>query len=254
MTMGLLQELIQKKTEGIRSFVVLIDPDKIDSTESLTNLVRLCMENRVDYFFVGGSFVTNNHIPMVVHTIKKLTSIPVILFPGSNLHIDLNADAILFLSLISGRNPDFLIGQQVLAAPILKNSQIEVMPTGYILIGDNNHSTVSYMSNTTPIPSDKNSVAACTALAGEMLGMKIIYMDAGSGAEKPVPGKMIKKVSNTIESPLIIGGGLNSIEKITTAIRSGADTIVVGNGIEDNQQLLVEIADYLQKENSLKIH
>jgi len=128
------------------------------------------------------------------------------------------------------------------------------MPTGYILIGDNNHSTVSYMSNTTPIPSDKNSVAACTALAGEMLGMKIIYMDAGSGAEKPVPGKMIKKVSNTIESPLIIGGGLNSIEKITTAIRSGADTIVVGNGIEDNQQLLVEIADYLQKENSLKIH
>jgi len=252
--MSILQELIDKKARGVKSFAVLIDPDKITNTESLINLVRLCMENRVDYFLVGGSFMTKNLIPMVVNTIKKLTNIPVILFPGSNLHIDLHADAILFLSLISGRNPDFLIGQQVLAAPILKNSQMEIMPTGYILAGEANHSTVSYISNTTPIPPDKDSVAACTALAGEMLGLKIIYMDAGSGAKNPIPGKMIKRVSDTIKAPLIIGGGLNTIEKVSLAIRSGADTIVVGNGIEDKQELLVDIADYLQQNNSLQIH
>ena len=252
--MSLLKELKEKKEQGIKSFAVLIDPDKISSVESLTNLVRLCMENRVDYFFVGGSFVTNHQIPLVVKTIKSLTDIPVVLFPGSNLHIDLHADAILFLSLISGRNPDFLIGQHVLAAPILRNSRIEVMPTGYILAGDAANSTVSYISNTTPIPSSKDAVAACTALAGEMLGMQLIYMDAGSGAEKPIPGKMIKKVSNTIQSPLIVGGGLNTIEKIATAIGSGADTVVVGNGIEQDQQLLLDIANYFQQNKSLKIH
>jgi phosphoglycerol geranylgeranyltransferase len=222
--------------------------------ESLTNLVRLCMENRVDYFFVVGSFVTQNYTHKIINTIKKLASIPVILFPGSSMHIDLQADGILFLSLISGRNPEFLIGQQVLAAPILKNSKIEVMSTGYILVGDTNHTTVSYISNTTPIPTSKDSIAACTALAGEMLGMRLIYLDAGSGAQTPIPGKMIKKVRNMVEAPLIVGGGLNSIEKVSTALKSGADTIVVGNGIEDNQDLLVEIADFLQQNNSLKIH
>ncbi len=252
--MELLQELIHKKSQGEKSFAVLIDPDHIDNSESLTNLVRLCMENRVDYFFVGGSFVTNNNIHKVVNTIKKLSTIPVVLFPGSNLHIDLHADAILFLSLISGRNPDFLIGQQVLAAPILKNSDIEVMSTGYILVGESNFTTVSYISNTTPIPSNKDSIAACTALAGEMLGMSLIYLDAGSGAQRPIPGKMIKKVSSTIETPLIVGGGLNTIEKVSIAVQSGADTIVVGNGIENNQGLLLEIADFLQQNNSLKIH
>lgn len=252
--MNLLKELEQKRNQGTKSFAVLIDPDKISDAESLSGLVRLCMENRVDYFFVGGSFMTNNNLPMVVSTIKQLCDIPVVLFPGNNLHIDLHADAILFLSLISGRNPDFLIGQHVLAAPILRKSSMEILPTGYILAGDSNNSTVSYISNTTPIPSSKDTVAASTALAGEMLGMRLIYMDAGSGASQPIPARMIKRVRNTINAPLIIGGGLNSIEKIASAIRSGADTVVVGNGIEEKQDLLVEIADYIQQVNSLKVH
>ena len=154
MELPILEELNWKKQKGIKSFAVLIDPDETDDT-SLTRLIRICMENMVDYFLVGGSFITQNNTTEIISVIKKQCEIPVILFPGSNLHIDLTADAILFLSLISGRNADFLIGQHVLAAPILKNSNLEIIPTGYMLIGENNATTASYMSNTTPIPSDK---------------------------------------------------------------------------------------------------
>ncbi len=253
--MKLLNDLDTKKQKGIKSFAVLIDPDKIENKDQLENLVLLSKKSNVDYFFVGGSFVTKDNLPEVINTIKKLSAIPVLLFPGSNLHVDLNADAILFISLISGRNPDYLIGQHVLAAPVLKNSNIEILPTGYILAGSSMQTTVSYISNTTPIPGDKEAVAACTALAGEMLGLRLIYMDAGSGAEYPIPPKMISKVSKTIRSPLIVGGGLNTIDKVENALSAGADTIVVGNGIEKSVDFLVETAQLVSRINkSLEVH
>lgn len=255
MELPILKELIRKKQKGIKSFAVLIDPDKTENDVSLTRLVRLCMENRIDYFLVGGSFITQNNTSEIISVINKQCDIPVILFPGSNLHIDLTADAILLLSLISGRNADFLIGQHVLAAPILKNSNLEIISTGYMLIGEDNATTASYMSNTTPIPSDKYTVAACTALASEMLGMKVIYMDAGSGAKRSISAKMISHVAKNINLPMIIGGGLNTLAKASEALLAGADTIVVGNGIENDTQLLIEISDYLRRVNEpLKIH
>jgi len=253
--MNILGNLTERKQKGIKSLAVLIDPDKVEDDNSLTMMIRMCMENMVDYFLVGGSFITKNTSSHIITKIKELCDIPVVLFPGSNLHIDLSADSILFLSLISGRNPDYLIGQHVLAAPILKNSTLEIIPTGYVLIGENNATTVSYISNTIPIPADKYSIAACTALAGEMLGLKIIYLDAGSGAENHISPKMISSVKKSISIPLMVGGGLNSLVKVSEALEAGAETVVVGNGIENNPELLIEISDYIRELNApLKIH
>jgi len=253
--MNILGNLTERKQKGIKSLAILIDPDKVADDNSLTKMIRMCMENMVDYFLVGGSFITKNTSSQIIAKIKELCDIPVILFPGSNLHIDLSADSILFLSLISGRNPDYLIGQHVLAAPILKNSRLEIIPTGYVLIGENNATTVSYISNTIPIPADKYSVSACTALAGEMLGMKLIYLDAGSGAENQISPKMISSVKKSISIPLMVGGGLNSMVKVSETLQAGAETVVVGNGIENNPELLIEISDYIRELNApLKIH
>jgi putative glycerol-1-phosphate prenyltransferase len=174
---------------------------------------------------------------------KENVSIPVILFPGSSLQIDPSADAILFLSLISGRNPDLLIGQHVIAAPILRNNKIEVIPTGYILVNSGKTTSVAYISNTTPIPEDKYSLAACTALAGEMLGLRLVYLDAGSGAEREISAKMISAVRKAVSVPLIVGGGINTSRKAITALEAGADLIVIGNALEKDPNLLTEIAD-----------
>jgi len=179
----------------------------------------------------------------VVRTVKENVNIPVILFPGSTLQIDPAADAILFLSLISGRNPDLLIGQHVQAAPILRNSGMEVMPTGYILINSGRTTSVAYISNTTPIPEDKYSLAACTAMAGEMLGLKLTYLDAGSGAEREISQKMISSVRKSIRTPLIVGGGINTSQKALAALEAGADLIVIGNALEKDPALLTEISD-----------
>ena len=171
------------------------------------------------------------------------------------MHIDGSADAVLFLSLISGRNPELLIGQQVIAAPILKRSNLEILPTGYILIDSDNKTTVSYMSNTVPIPADKYSVAVCTAMAGEMLGLKLIYMDAGSGARYPISSRMIASVRRSIDIPLIIGGGIDSAEKALASLKAGADMLVVGNGIEENPNLLIEVSDAINNLNQeLDVH
>ncbi len=191
---------------------------------------------------MGGSLLTTDNLTQTVKICKENTTIPVILFPANSLHIDNGADAILFLSLISGRNPEFLIGQHILAAPALKRSKLQILPTGYILVDTGKPTTVTYISNTTPIPYEKDSVAACTALAGEFLGLKIIYMDGGSGADKPISANMIKAVRKTIEVPLIVGGGINSVEKAKNALEAGADIIVVGNALEKSPELLKEIA------------
>lgn len=255
MTKPLLELLQQRRQINRKSFAVLIDPDKVDDTGSLLKLINIAVENKVDFFMVGGSLLTGTNMHQVIQLIKSNCSLPVILFPGSNMHVDGSADAILFLSLISGRNPELLIGQQVIAAPIVKRSRLEVLPTGYILISADNHTTVSYMSNTQPIPADKYSVAVCTAMAGEMLGLKLIYMDAGSGARYPISPKMIAAVRKSIDVPLIVGGGINSATKAVESLKAGADMLVVGNGIEKTPDLMIEVSDTINNLNqTLDIH
>ncbi len=220
---------------------VLLDPDKVKLT-SLPSFIDQCVSNQVGYFFVGGSLISRNQTEAIIKIIRECSEIPAIIFPGSNLHIEASADAILLLSLISGRNAEFLIGQHVVAAPLLKQSGLEILSTGYILIDSGRQTTVSYISNTTPIPADKPEIAACTAMAGEMLGLKLIYLDGGSGALYPVSAKMIEMVKNHIDTPLIVGGGINSAEKAQAALQAGADVIVIGNAFEKSPELLTEIA------------
>src|ERR1700754_4840590 len=190
--------LMEKKKQGRKSFAVLIDPDKVNHS-ILDELVELSVSAKVDYLLVGGSLVISNHLDDCVQHIKKHCDIPVILFPGSPSQISKYADALLYLSLISGRNPELLIGQHVISAPAVKKSALEVISTGYMVIDGGAPTTVSYISNASPIPADKNEIAVCTAMAGEMLGMKVIYMDAGSGAKRPITESMIEKVSQCID-------------------------------------------------------
>ncbi len=234
-------QLAERKKLGRKSFTVLIDPDKVDN-KKIEQLVTLAMDAKVDYFFVGGSLVISNHLDECIQQIKASCDIPVILFPGSPSQVSRYADALLYLSLISGRNPELLIGQHVVSAPFVKKSGLEIMPTGYMVIDGGAPTTVSYISNASPIPSDKNEIAMCTAMAGEMLGMKLIYMDAGSGAKRPIPEEMINKVATHIEAPLIIGGGIVEPEKAYINCKAGADVIVVGNAIEKDTSLIKEMA------------
>jgi len=244
-----------KLTSGRKSLAILIDPDKVDKTADLGPLLRMASECYVDFIFVGGSHLMQNNLSDVIAEIKSTTDIPVVLFPGSTMQIDKQADAILFLSLISGRNPELLIGQHVVAAPILKNSGLEILPTGYMLISNERNSSVAYMSNTAPIPPDKHSVAASTAMAGEMLGLRAIYMDAGSGAPEIIPPRMISAVRKNTNVPLIVGGGINSIEKARKVLDSGADVIVIGNAIEKNPDLMIGVSELIYTRNqTLHVH
>jgi putative glycerol-1-phosphate prenyltransferase len=246
MASKILNRLENYKIQQKKAFALLIDPDNVGYEECL-ELISLAKKAQVDFLFVGGSLIAGNNLGQVVEIAKNNSEIPVVLFPGSSLHIDSEADAILFLSLISGRNPDFLIGQHILAAPILKRSSLEILPTGYMLVDTGRQTTVSFISNTTPIPYDKPTVAACIAMAGEMLGLKIIYMDGGSGAEKPISPQMISTVRKSIDVPLIVGGGINNSEKALSALRAGADVIVVGNAVEKDFQLVEKIAKTVQE-------
>src|SRR5678816_1204727 len=210
--MNIYKLLEERKKTGHRSFAVLIDPDKVDHS-MLDELMDLSTTAKVDYFLVGGSLVISNHLDDVVQHIKQNCLIPVILFPGSPTQLSKYADALLYLSLVSGRNPELLIGQHVVSAPAVKQSGLEILPTAYMVIDGGAPTTVSYISNASPIPHDKNEIAMCTAMAGEMLGMKLIYMDAGSGAKRPIAESMIEKKKKKIEMPLIIGGGIIEPEK-----------------------------------------
>jgi phosphoglycerol geranylgeranyltransferase len=236
------EQLTKGKKEGKKAFAVLIDPDKVNPAQ-IAELCAIANEAAVDYLFVGGSLVVTNHLDEVVQNVKKETDIPVILFPGSPSQVSRYADALLYLSLISGRNPELLIGQHVISAPIVRQSGLEIMSTGYMVIDGGAPTTVSYISNAAPIPHDKNEIAVCTAMAGEMLGMKLIYMDAGSGARRPITETMISAVSSHINIPLVIGGGITSPEKAYLNCKAGADVIVVGNAIEKDISLLREMSD-----------
>jgi putative glycerol-1-phosphate prenyltransferase len=224
-----------------KHFAVLIDPDKYDR-QRLEAVVSRAEQSQVDFIFVGGSLLTFDHLDETIRAIKASTTIPVILFPGSIMQIHEKADAVLLLSLISGRNADLLIGKHVIAAPYLKKSNLEILPTGYMLIESGPLTTAQYISNTIPIPRKKDDIAVCTAMAGEMLGLRLIYMDAGSGAEVPVSTSMIKKVKESISIPLIIGGGIRTPEQAHESCQAGADIIVVGNAIEKDPSVINEIA------------
>jgi phosphoglycerol geranylgeranyltransferase len=247
--MNVLNTLQERLKQKRKSIAVLIDPDKVTGSSDLIHLINLASENCIDFFFVGGSLITTSNLSDVVRNIKENVSIPVILFPGNAMQIEPSADGILFLSLISGRNPEFLIGQQVIAAPVIKHTKLEVIPTGYMLVNSGKLTSVAYISNTTPIPEDKYSLAACTAMAGEMLGLRTIYMDAGSGADREISPKMISAVRKVINVPLIIGGGINSPDKAVNALNAGADMIVIGNAFEKDPDLLIEISEKVYELN-----
>lgn len=252
MKLNIYNGLVEKKKNAQKSFAVLIDPDSV-LPSSLNSLVNLAEKAKVDYFFVGGSLVLSTHLDEVIQQIKAATDIPVVLFPGSPSQVSRYADALLYLSLISGRNPELLIGQHVVSAPFVKKSGLEVIPTGYIVVDGGAPTTVSYISNAAPVPADKNDIALCTAMAGEMLGMKLIYMDAGSGAKKPITTSMISAVAENVEVPVIVGGGITDPEKAYLNCKAGADVIVVGNAIEKDPSLITAISNAVHSSRAAKV-
>ena len=235
------ESLLAKKQRGQKSFAVLIDPDNVNA-EKIDELTALIVSARVDYLLVGGSLVISDHLDETVQHIRRNCAIPIILFPGTPSQVSRYADGLLYLSLISGRNPELLIGQHVISAPSVRQSGLEIISTGYMVIDGGAPTTVSYISNASPIPADKSEIALCTAMAGEMLGMKLIYMDAGSGARYPIREEMISRVAGAIEAPLVVGGGIRDPEKAYRNCKAGADLIVVGNAIEKDPALIREMA------------
>jgi phosphoglycerol geranylgeranyltransferase len=224
-----------------KKFVLLIDPDK-HTESSLSYLINLMNDSATDFIFIGGSLVSGR-LDGAIDIIKKHTKIPVILFPGNLLQLTDKADAVLLLSLISGRNPDYLIGNHVLAAPFLKRSNLEIIPTGYILVSDENTSSVEYISNTKPIPADKTDIVIATAMAGEMLGNRMIYLEAGSGAKESISCELVSAVKKSISIPLIVGGGIKSVEEVRDIYLAGADIIVIGNAVENVPDMVKEMGE-----------
>ncbi|NQX99050.1 MAG: geranylgeranylglyceryl/heptaprenylglyceryl phosphate synthase [Flavobacteriales bacterium] len=236
---------------NVKMFGILIDPDK-QNVRELIETIKVCNKTDVDYFFVGGSIITQGDMQKTTRLIKENTTKPIIIFPGNPDQISKYADAILFLSLISGRNPEFLIGHQVSAAPLIKKSNLEVIPTGYLLVDCGTTTTAIYVSDTLPIPHNNAEIAANTALAGEYLGLNLTYIDGGSGAKKCISTSMISKTKAAKNGPLIIGGGIRTPQAAEEIYKAGADIIIVGNGAEKNRDLIKEIAQMKTTFNSLR--
>jgi phosphoglycerol geranylgeranyltransferase len=223
---------------GNKSIALLLDPDKAKG-DSLSKILRIAGESNTDYILAGGS-LTFNSIDILIDNIKELSKIPVVLFPGNLLQLTLKADIILLLSLISGRNPELLIGNHVTAAPYLKNVKEKLISVGYILISCGNRTSVEYISQTESIPSDKPEIAVATAIAGEMLGLKMIYLEAGSGAANPVPVSIVRAVKENVSIPVAVGGGIKNKKEVEEIFKAGADLIILGNGCEKNPDLLFD--------------
>jgi phosphoglycerol geranylgeranyltransferase len=239
------KDLTDKIHSGKKAFALLIDPDEY-SPDQLRETLRLADEHGVDYLFLGGSLLTGGKLETCIRLGREETNIPLVLYPGSHLQFHPGADALLFLTLISGRNPDLLIGRHVEIAPYVIQSGIETVPTGYMLIDGGAATSVSYISNTMPIPANKPGIAVNTAQAGELLGLKAIFMDAGSGAANTVSTTMIRRVKENISLPLLIGGGIRTPEEVSDAARAGADVIVVGNALENNSFKIPEMTAALR--------
>ena len=224
-----------------KRLALLVDPDKYE-TDSLDRLIAQIKSSPPDLLLVGGSILFQP-IEITIAALKLGTSLPVFIFPGNVMQLSDHADGILFLSMISGRNPEFLIGNHVLAAPHLRRFGIEVIPTGYMLIEDGRSSSVEYMSQTKPIPAGKTEIAVATAIAGEMLGLKCIYLEAGSGAAHTVGLDMVREIRKQLSLPLIVGGGISSRESASDIYKAGADMIVVGTAVEKDPAVLEDFCD-----------
>ncbi|MBF4473659.1 geranylgeranylglyceryl/heptaprenylglyceryl phosphate synthase [Flavobacterium sp. HJJ] len=231
--MAIYKQILQSKEANQKLLAILLDPDKI-IWASLDSLIEKIKQSPATHVFIGGSHVQNNILDDLIKALKQKISLPVVLFPGNPSQISDKADAILFLSLISGRNPDYLIGHQVDAAPILKKTKLEIISTGYMLIESGGETAVERISKTKPLERLKLDLAVATAQAGEMLGNKLIYLEGGSGAKQAVPLEMIQKVAQNIEIPLIVGGGITNLQGIQNAYESGADLVVIGTAFEND--------------------
>ena len=230
----MIKEIISSKiSKGEKQWCVLIDPDKL-IFEEINELISLINSSSCDFILVGGSLINHQMFDDYLKEIKRLSSKPVLIFPGDNQQISKYADGLFLLSLISGRNPELLIGQHVKSAFKIRASNLEILPCGYILIEGESLNSAIYMSESLPIPKNKSSIAAATALAGEQLGMQFIYLDKGSGAEQSIGNKMIIDVKKTINIPLIVGGGINSQQDLENVWNAGADIAVIGTSIEKN--------------------
>ncbi len=240
--------MIEKKAKGHKSFAVLIDPDENKLT-NLESTIRISKKHSIDYFFIGGSLIIQDKLEQCIQELKAKTNIPIIIFPGNGFQLNQQADALLYLSLVSGRNAEYLIGKQIEIAPKLIHTSLEIISTAYMLIDGKNSNTASYISQTQPIPYDKVEIAIATAYASQLLGFKLIYMDAGSGALQVISKDMISRVAAHIHLPMIIGGGIDSADKANDTYMAGADMIVVGNAIEQKPSLIAEIADVTNSYN-----
>ncbi len=239
--MKVYQKLLNIEKKRGCGFLVLLDPDR-KSPKVLADYARKCVKAGVDGFLFGSSIVVANHFEQTLIAVKKATKKPVIIFPGSSSMISARADGIMFLSLISGRNPNLLIDEHVKAAPTIKKMKLEVIPTAYMLIESGVLTSVSYMSNTLPIPRNKPDIACAHALAGQYLGMKLIYLEAGSGAEKPVPPDMVKIVSRYVDVPVVVGGGIRDVDYARQVAKAGASFIVIGNALEQTPGMVGKFA------------
>jgi len=233
-----LNDCVEKKGAG---FIVLIDPDK-KNDKNIDKLVEKANQNGVDAMFVGGSIMMDGLYHKRVERIKSISEIPVILFPGGVNQINKHYDAMLFMSLISGRNSHYLIGEQVIAAPIVKDYEIETIPTGYLLIDGGAPTSVEVVSGTKPLPSNRPDMIVSHALAAQFLGMKLIYLEAGSGALNKVPEDVVKKVADEINIGLIVGGGICTPEDANSIVNSGASFVVIGSAIEKSAELMEEFS------------
>ncbi len=230
---SLIEKLKHKKI-----FSLLIDPEEY-TYQQLIKAIELANAVDVDYIFVGGSFISSiKKFEDTITTLKENTMIPVVIFPGNYMQVSTNADALLLLNLISGRNPEYLIGQHVVAAKSLVESKLEIIPTAYLLIENGKTTSVEYVSNTKPIPADKHELIVSTSIAGELMGNKLVYLESGSGALNHVHTDIIKKVKSNINIPLIVGGGIKNKETLENVYQAGADMVVVGNAIEQQPELL----------------
>lgn len=226
-------QILKSKIESEKLLAILLDPDKIDLKKAEI-LIQKINQSPATHIFIGGSLVENNILDELIIKIKQSCDLPIVLFPGNPSQISDQADAILFLSLISGRNPDFLIEHQVKAVTILKQTNLEIISTGYILIESGTKTAVERVSRTKPLDRNNHDLVLATAQAGEMLGHKLIYLEAGSGAKQAVPTEIIKLVSQNIEIPMIVGGGIADLLGIQKAYDSGADLVVIGTAFEND--------------------
>lgn len=230
---SVLVQLQKASKKGEKLLAILLDPDKT-SLEEIPLVIKRISALKSNFIFVGGSTVKEGLTAIFVEKIKAITSIPIVLFPGDFSQVTDNADALLFLSLLSGRNPEYLIEQQIKAVPFLKHSTLEIIPTGYILIDGGTHSSVLKVSKTIPISQENIQLAVDTAVAGMYKGKQLIYLEAGSGAATPVNAQLIAEVKKNISIPLIVGGGIRTKKQLELTYNSGADLIVIGTAFEDN--------------------